>query len=821
MPSNNEMLLPILNHITEIQKSILEHTVTILESPPGTGKTTALPLELLPLIRPGKKIAILEPRRIAAKNAAVRMSEAIHEKPGGKIGYRVRFESKISKDTQIEFLTDGIFTKLILDDPELSDYDLILFDEFHERRLETDLCYALTKRTTEIFRSDLKILIMSATLEGKLYEKLGIKNPPIQIEVPSHPLEIFYLGSSEKRLEDRLLDLIPKAIKQLDGDILVFLSGKREIQSLTQKLQSISELTNQTEIFPLHGNLSLEEQTKVFQFSQVKKRKVVLSTNLAESSVTVPGVRIVIDTGFQKKSIFEPELGSSKLIQTRISLSSAKQRSGRAAREGKGIAYRLWDKADELGFLDFNVPEILESDLDSLLLQTKLWGENLDTLPFPDKPQTYTIHESIQRLKILGCLDTQETITDLGKETLKYPTSVRLASILARLPDSKMDFLPNLLKLDFLVESNDSLEFALDTNIPNSYEWKESLKQVERLKKESKFVARDNFENYGLVELLSFGYSDQFAIKRPNKSAEYKLANGKSILLQSNQIQTPESILVLKGISFGELLKVVSYIPLSIQNFTSIHKDRLQEVTVTEIQTNQKGEEYLVQKTQSKFMELVFSEKPNQIPDPNSFKSALIDYLRKKTIDDLFSKDPQLYSLYKRIHFLNHHGILNLPISSENLMETLDDWFFPFFTFDKPKLDLSNLPVYKGLLSLLSYEDKRLLDIEAPEYYTAPTGSKNPIEYSASEAQISIKLQELFGTKELPKIAGGKVAILVQLLSPAKRPVQITKDLNSFWNEGYHEVKKELKGKYPKHPWPDKPWEAIPTKHTNRYNSRS
>ncbi|MCZ8343441.1 MAG: ATP-dependent helicase HrpB [Leptospira sp.] len=814
-------MLPILNHIEEIRESIHKNTVTILESPPGTGKTTVLPLELLTLVRPGKKIAILEPRRIAAKNAALRMSEAIHEKPGGKIGYRVRFESKISKETQIEFLTDGIFTKLILEDPELTDYDLILFDEFHERRLETDLCYALTKHTTEIFRSDLRILIMSATLEGKLYEKLGIKNPPILVEVPSHPLEIFYLGSSEKKLEDRLVDLIPKAIQQLEGDLLVFLSGKRDIQNLTHRLLSISELTNQTDIFPLHGNLSLEEQTKVFQYSSSKKKKVVLSTNLAESSVTVPGVRIVIDTGFQKKSIFEPEVGSSKLIQTRISLSSAKQRAGRAAREGKGIAYRLWDKSDELGFLDYNTPEILESDIDSLILQLKLWGESINALPFPDKPQTYTIQESIQRLKRLGCLDSSEAITELGKETLKYPLNIRLASIVARLPSSKLDFLPRILKLDFLVESKDSMDLSMDTSFPASYEWKESLRQVSQLKKESKFTPKESLENYGLAEFFSLGYSDQFAMKRPNKPLEYKLANGKSILLQSNQIQTPESILVLKSISFGDSLIVVSYLPFSTQSFFFIHKDKIEERTVTEININQKGVEFLIQKIETKFMELVFAEKIRQVSDSDSMQVALREYLRKKTLPELISKDSQAYNLYNRIQFLNQHGIFNIPISFENLMETLADWLFPFLTFGQPKVELENLPFYNGILSLLSYEDKKILDKEAPEFYIAPTGSKNPIEYISSEAKIHIKLQELFGTKELPKLANGKVSILVHLLSPAKRPVQITKDLNSFWNEGYHEVKKELKGKYPKHPWPEKPWEAIPTKHTNRYNSRS
>ncbi|PKA22524.1 ATP-dependent helicase HrpB, partial [Leptospira sp. mixed culture ATI2-C-A1] len=344
---------PVLTALQSIVDSIQKNPVTILDAPPGTGKTTALPTELLKAgLSLEKKICILEPRRIAAKNAAKRISQTLNESLGDTIGYRVRFDTKIGKDTKIEFVTDGILTKILLNDPELKEYGLIVFDEFHERRMDSDLCFALARRTQEVFRSDLKILVMSATLEGQNFESIGIKSKPIHVSANPYPLEIFHMGDSQKKTNERLLDLIPKAVEQTEGDILVFLSGKKEIQNLRSQLESLAEIKASAVVYGLFGDMDLSEQEKIFLPSASGKKKIILSTNIAESSVTIPGVRIVFDTGYHKHVIFDSESGISHLVKDRISLSSAKQRAGRAAREGKGLVYRLWSKDEENSFLD-------------------------------------------------------------------------------------------------------------------------------------------------------------------------------------------------------------------------------------------------------------------------------------------------------------------------------------------------------------------------------------------------------------------------------------------------------------------------------------
>lgn len=820
MNTDSKSNFPILNFLESISQSILTSPVTVVEAPPGTGKTTILPLELLKTKVGEKKICILEPRRIAAKNAATRMSETLGEKVGTTVGYKVRFDSKVSQSTKVEIITDGILIKILLADPELKEYGLIIFDEFHERRMDSDLCYALVRRCIELFRPDLRILVLSATLDGQNWQKMGINQPPLSIPVQSYPHEIFYLGDSPKKLEDRLLDLIPKAVEQTKGDILVFLSGKREIQNIQRRLLEIRKLTEVSDILALHGDLNLEDQSKVFMPSFSQKKKVILSTNLAESSVTVPGVRVVIDSGFQKKAVFNNDSGVTKLLRTRISLSSAKQRAGRSSREAPGITYRLWSTEEELSFLNRSIPEILEADIDILILQIKSWGEDIDQLPLPDKPSPGLVKESTTRLFFLGCLDEKQNLTKLGSEVLRYPLPLRLGILVSLCPLNKMDWFEKIFHLFGNESDRNSVDFLSKTNLKLNFESAQIFSQVKELKKQSQFVNENDFGITTFSEFISFGFLDRIARKRNNNKNEYKIANGKSFSLKSNLLSLPEFILVLNTISFGVEIEIQDYIEIEINKFIEIHKQKLELLESVQTFTNAKGETFLNLRSELKISNLTLLETDSKKPNPYLLKKAIKEIIQKQDLYLEFQKEKETYTLYNRILFLTKWKVFEKDFSFLNLKNTIEDWLFPFINFDCLKISTESFPYYQSLLSLLSYEEKQILEKEAPEYFLAPTGSKIKLEYNENEVELHIKLQELFGITNLPKLAKGKASILVHLLSPAKRPVQITKDLKSFWDFGYHEVKKELKGRYPKHPWPDKPWETVPTKGRN-YNNRS
>lgn len=813
---------PVLSALQELVESIRNFPVTILDAPPGSGKTTALPIELFKMgVSAGKKICILEPRRIAAKNAAKRISQSIGEELGQMVGYRVRFDSKTSANTKIEFVTDGILTKYLLSDPELSDIGLLVFDEFHERRLESDLCFALAKKTQEIFRKDLKILVMSATLEGQNFSKLGIENPPIQVSTETHPLEIFYMGESNKNAQVRLLDLIPKAVEQTSGDILVFLSGKKEILDLKYALTSNPICQNQSSVLPLFGDMSLQDQEKVFLPETMGKKKIILATNLAESSVTIPGVRVVFDTGYFKHSIFDSDSGISHLIKDRISLSSAKQRAGRAAREGKGFVYRLWSKEEESSFYDRTKPEILEGDLDRLVLEVKSFGEELHSLPFLDPPNKGSLILSMERLKRLGCLDVSGNLTQLGKEALSYPLPIRLGRIVASLPKSMENILKDIV---LIVGKESSGKEAKDfTQTGQTLTFTNELKLVyEQIfaifkgKKESSPPNRNRSREFYFCQ----GYPDRIAKRKSKEGKDYKLSNGKIGVLETSLLDIPEYLIALDTISFGQTLYITHYLPISLDIIEESLPDQIETKQSPEIRTNQKEESFLLVSEERRLGEMVLESKELLKPNPIALQNALEAYLFSLDWETEWKKNEELMRYYHRVRFLVEHQVLDAKISFEELKQTAKEWLFPFLGWETQKFSLNRIPYFEAFKAYLGYETDSILNKEAPTSLQVPSGSRISIQYSGKEPELHVKLQELFGLKQLPSLAKGKVKILIHLLSPARRPVQITKDLESFWNQGYHEVKKELKGRYPKHPWPDKPWEAVPTKHLN-HNKRS
>ncbi|TGL41467.1 ATP-dependent helicase HrpB [Leptospira perdikensis] len=809
---------PVLTALQSIVDSIQTNPVTILDAPPGTGKTTALPTELLKAgVSSGKKICILEPRRIAAKNAAKRISQSLNEDVGTTVGYRVRFDTKANKDTKIEFVTDGILTKILLTDPELKDYGLIIFDEFHERRLDSDFCFALTRRTQEVFRNDLKLLVMSATLEGQNFESIGIHSKPIRVKAETHPLEIFHMGDSNKNVNFRLLDLIPKAVEQTEGDILVFLSGKKEIHDLKNGLEPIPQIKSNAVVMSLYGDMNLTDQERIFSPNPQGKKKIILSTNIAESSVTIPGVRVVFDTGFHKHAVFDSESGVSHLIKDRISLSSAKQRAGRAAREGKGFVYRLWSLEEEKSFLDRTKPEILEGDIDRLVLEVKSWGEEIQQLPFLDPPNKGSVAKSVHRLQLLGCLDSQSNLTELGKECLRYPLPIRLGKILSVLPKEKESVVADIVSLVGKENFGTEAKSFPKENPPESfpYELKAVFDQILRIYREKSNLSLVLPGKDRLFYLAS-GFPDRIAKTKILNGKEFKLSNGKQGILNTTSIQIPEYILVLDTFSFGQDLLITSFLPIEESEIEKFFLDLIHTKVVSETRTNQRGESFLVVKEERNLGELVLNSKETKSPDPTILSLALTEYITKAALEEEWEKDLELKNFYNRVRFLENHAVLDIKTDFPHLKETCKEWLFPFINFDSGKLSLDKLPYLEAFKAYVGYDKLNLIDSFAPSSIQVPSGSQIQLNYDGIEPELHVKLQELFGLKSLPKLANGKVSILIHLLSPARRPVQITKDLESFWNQGYHEVKKELKGRYPRHPWPDKPWEATPTKHLNQ-----
>ncbi|XDD56252.1 ATP-dependent helicase HrpB [Leptospira sp. WS4.C2] len=808
---------PVITALQSIVESIKNNPVTILDAPPGTGKTTALPTELLKhALASGKKICILEPRRIAAKTAAKRISQNLKEEVGKTVGYRVRFDSKVGKDTKIEFVTDGVLTKILLNDPELKEYGLVIFDEFHERRLDSDLCFALARRTQEIFRSDLKLLIMSATLDGQNFESIGIHSKPIRVSIETHPLEIFHMGNSNKNTNQRLLDLIPKAVEQIEGDILVFLSGKKEIHNLRNGLESIPQIKSNAVVMGLYGDMDLIDQERIFLPSPKGKKKIILSTNIAESSVTIPGVRIVFDTGFHKHVVFDSESGVSQLVKERISLSSAKQRAGRAAREGKGLVYRLWSKEEEDSFLDRTKPEILEGDIDRLVLELKSWGEEIQDLRFLDPPNKGSVIQSIQRLKLLGCLDADSNLTNLGKECLRYPLPIRLGKILSILPKEKEKIVADVVSL--VGKENSGTEAKLFTEDIDasqfSYELRSTFDQILRIYREKTDFSTTKINGNRLLYIAS-GFPDRIAKAKVLNGQDFKLSNGKLGILNTTSIQIPEFIIVLDTFSFGQDLYITHFLPIDEEFIEKNFSQIITKKVVPEKRTNQRGESFLVVKEEVSLGDLVLDSKETKSPNPTVLGLALEEYLTKSPWEEEWKKDPELKNFYNRVRFLERNGVLDTKTDVNYLKQISKQWLFPFIDLESGKLSLDKLPYLEALKAYIGYDKLGLIDSQAPMSIQVPSGSRIQLNYDGIEPELHVKLQELFGLKSLPKLANGKASILIHLLSPARRPVQITKDLESFWNHGYHEVKKELKGRYPRHPWPDKPWEAVPTKHLN------
>ncbi len=824
--------LPIHHVLSEVKEKLQSHTRLVLQAPPGAGKTTALPLELLeePWLK-GKKIIMLEPRRLAVRSSAARMAEMLGEKVGGRIGYQVKMDSVQSEKTQILIVTEGILTRKLQNDPSLEGVALIIFDEFHERSLHADLSLALTLESQNVLREDLKILVMSATLNTSAISDL-LDAPIIQSEGRSYPVESIYLPTgttqpTKKELPTYVFRLLQKILKEEEGNILVFFPGVKEIKAV-EKLLSTT-LPKDVYVSTLYGNLSKEAQDKAIKAPPQGTRKVVLSTNIAQTSLTIEGIKIVIDSGLHNVSVFSPFSGMNRLESTFISQDSATQRAGRAGRLSAGKAYHLWHQSKIL--LKHDVPEILSADLSGLLLELAVWGnDDISSLSWMDTPPITAVNHAKDLLHDLGALDKHGTITSHGKAMSLYPMHPRLAHMMLKAKELNLSYEASLLAV--LITEKDiyrnafgssdlrervailhdiRVQNSVNTQYINIAQCQYLLKNAKRIEK----VQKGNADLEILGILLAFAYPDRIAKLRNDKSATYLLSNGKGAVLHPQDELFNSGFLVIADLD-GKNTNANIYKALTITH-RQIEEYLEDQLEVYEVVNWNDEQERVEARKVTRLGAITLKEIQTKNVSEEKVIEVLLEELEKLGLDALnWSKEAQV--LRERVNFVNSHHMEFPDFSDTYLTENMDEWLAPYLTGITTLRACKSLDLYNILLGQMSFEQTQTLDKLAPSKLKVASGSNIAIDYSDPQQPVlAVRLQEMFGTKSTPTILNGQVKLMIHLLSPASRPMQVTQDLESFWNNVYDDVKKELRGKYKKHYWPDNPLEAQATSKTKKY----
>jgi len=823
------MEFPITPLLPAIRDSLAAQPRLVLEAPPGAGKTTQVPLALLaaPWLE-GRKIVMLEPRRVAARSAAGFMARQLGEEVGGTVGYRIRFENKVSARTRIEVVTEGILTRMIQDDPLLEGIGALLFDEFHERHLSADLGLALALDVQAQLREDLRIVVMSATLDGERLARF-LDAPRLSSEGRSFPVEVSHFPARrDESLEAQARRAVEQALAQHPGDVLVFLPGQREIARVGTALDAAS-LPADVEVQALHGELPVEQQSRVLQPAPDGRRRVVLATNVAESSVTLPGVRVVIDSGLAREPRFDPVSGFSRLEAVPISQASADQRAGRAGRVAPGVAWRLWPQSQRLEAQ--RRPEMAQVELAGLALELAAWGS--DELRFVDPPPPGALASARELLQRLGALEGG-SITAAGRKMLELGTHPRLAAMLLAARGARGQALAA--DLAALLEARDPLRSRSDAlaerwralaafrggRMPADAS-RSALAAIDaaarqwrrRLRCESTPPAE--IEAHELGDLLGHAFPDRIAARHPADPLRYQLANGRMARLFEDSALRGEPWLVATELRFeprGDAL-LLRAAPVDEARLRADFSDRFVEEEGAVWDAERRA---LVARRESRFDRIVLDSRPAGRVDPEQAAQALTNAVRELGLEALPWTEG-LRQWQARVACLRGWmPELGLPdLTDEALLASVDAWLRPAFA-GKTRLDaLSEQELGEALRSPLDWNLRQQVDRLAPVRITVPSGMDRPIEYALEPdgtprpPVLAVKLQELFGLADTPRIADGRVPLLLHLLSPGGKPLQVTGDLRSFWDNTYPEVRKEMKGRYPKHPWPDDPWSATAT----------
>ena len=827
---------PITPLLPEICAALAAQPRLVLEAPPGAGKTTQVPLALLdaPWLA-GRRIVMLEPRRLAARAAAQFMAAQLGEPVGQTVGYRIRFESRVSDATRVEVVTEGILTRRIQADPELAGIGAIIFDEFHERHLAGDLGVALALDVQATLRPDLRLLLMSATLDGERiaawFDAPRLASPgrsfPVRIE---HPPQ-----RAQESAEQHLARTVRQALKETDGDVLVFLPGRREIaraQALLNESLSRREREESLDILPLHGELSLTEQQHALAPAEPGTRRIVLATNVAESSITLPCIRAVIDSGLASEPRFDPNSGFTRLETVTISQASADQRAGRAGRVAPGVAYRLWPQSRRLE--RSRGAEIAQAELSGLALELAAWGITAADggLAWLDPPPPGALAQGRELLQALDALDRDARITALGRRMLELGTSPRLAAAALRAPHEQRAVVADLLAL---LEARSPLRGAqarnddLRVRLAALHAWRDrrggaprgdvdtgALAAIEQASKgwrrrlDVRTAATGVPDSHAVGDLLAHAFPDRIAHRDGDDPRRYVLANGRGARLHEHTALLGEPWLVVTDLRLESRDSLVfSAAPLDPR---TLERDFPAHFTCerTLRWNEQRGAAEAFE--ESRFGAIVLSR--HSVPvRPADALPAMLAAIRARGLDALPWSDHarRLRARMQALRaWLPERGLPD--VSDAHLLGTLEQWLAPYL-HGKHRLDaLGAEELSQALASLFDHSQRQLLDAQAPEQVVVPSGQSRRLEYADADSPVlAVKLQELFGLADTPRVGGGRIPVTLHLLSPAGRPIQVTQDLRGFWERTYPEVKKELKGRYPRHPWPDDPWTAQAT----------
>ncbi|MBB3302184.1 ATP-dependent helicase HrpB [Rhizobium sp. BK077] len=804
--------LPVSHILPAVGTALAERRRAVLSAPPGAGKTTLVPLYLLDQAWRGDgKIILLEPRRLAARAAASRMASLIGEQVGGTVGYRMRLDNLISAATRIEVVTEGVFARMILDDPELTGVSTVIFDEFHERSLDADFGLALALDVQSALREDLRILVMSATLDVERVAALLDHPPVIESLGRSFPIDIRYQDRpGGERVEDAVTRAILDAHANEAGSILAFLPGQAEITRTVERLQG--RFGAETLIAPLYGNLSQKEQDAAIRPASQGTRKIVLATSIAETSITIDGVRIVIDSGLQRLPVFEASTGITRLETVRVSRASADQRAGRAGRTEPGIAVRLWHQGQTAALPAFTPPQILSSDLSGLVLDLAHWGvQDPASLAFVDQPPETTLREARVLLGQLGALDKDGALTARGKVMRDLALPPRLAAMVVSAGEAgyarDAAMIAVLLTEQGLGGTSVDIEERLRRFKAERGERAEASRRLAgRLASGLDSGAATAPALAG--QLLLHAFPDRIALQRGGRG-RFVMANGRGAELPETERLAGSQMLVIadltgraaqaRVLAAAEVTRgdIEAELPGEIKSGDQIFFDR---------QSRQ-----IRARRATRLGAIIFDETPLPRPSGAAVTQALVDGVRELGLDQLaFSKEA--IQLRERIGFL--HRTIGEPwpdVSDDALLSRLDDWFAPFQMEARGLSEISAAGLSNGLMSLVPHELQRDLSRLAPTHFEAPTGQRHPIQYEGEEPVLTIRVQELFGLKQHPAIAGGRLPLLLELTSPAHRPIQTTRDLPGFWAGSWKDVRADMRGRYPRHPWPERPEDALPT----------
>lgn len=813
--------LPIDEVLPALLDALAAHDAVVLQAPPGAGKTTRVPLALLAVPWLGeRKILMLEPRRIAARNAALFMARLLGEPVGQTVGFRTRLESRTSAATRIEVVTEGILTRMLQSDPALESVGVILFDEFHERSLQADLGLALARESQQALREDLKLLVMSATLDGARIAALLDDAPVVQSAGRGYPVEIHYLPPGREPWERHLAAQLPVLLRREPGSMLVFLPGTAEIRRLARALEGT--LPADVLLAPLYGDLSGPAQDAAIAPAPDGRRKLVLATAIAETSLTIDGVRVVVDAGYARRPRFDPGSAMTRLVTERVSRAAAAQRAGRAGRTAPGVCYRLWSESESLA--EFAPAEIISTDLSDLVLELAAWGcRDPATLCWLDPPPVAAFEQARALLVRFGALDEAGAITAHGKALLTPGLPVRLAHMLVIGRARGQGRLAA--ELAALLSERDLLGARHGADVAARLQYLRGERPATRIDPGSLARLRQLVTRLGgagqgtaadIGRLLAVAFPERVALRRQGGVPRYLMRNGRGAWLDDDDALAGEPCLAIAELD-GQQREARIFLAAPLDK-SALAEDFGNEIEAADRLDWDEREEAVIARRERRLGALLLESRPLSTVSGGAPVAALCIGIRKRGLAAFPWQPAERQWQARVIQLRGLPGQDDLPdVSDAALLASLEQWAAPWLEGITRLRQLERFPLREALASLLDYSQQQRLNAQMPTAIQVPSGRAVALDYCADNGPVlAVKLQEMFGMTATPAIAGGALPLMVHLLSPAGRPVAVTRDLASFWQQGYPQVRKDLRGRYPKHPWPENPLDAAPTRSVKR-----